>query len=82
MPNLTTLAIPAFALLLIVELAFDTVMRRELYEIKDTAASIAMGIGNVLIGLGSKAMAFSLFSLVHRFAIFEIGHQWLSLIHI
>lgn len=76
MPDLIHLAIPAFMGLLVLEAIIDAVMRRDLYEIKDTAASLTMGTGNVIIGLGAKAMIFGLYTLVHRFAIFNIGYQW------
>lgn len=76
MQDLIQLAIPAFLLLLIGEAVADAIMRRELYELKDTAASLTMGTGNVILGLLTKAIAFSVFSFVHRFAIFKIGYQW------
>ena len=76
MPDLIQLAIPAFIVLMVVEAVFDAVMRRDLYEPRDTAASLTMGMGNVLVGLVSKAMVFALFSWVHRFAMFQIGYQW------
>ena len=76
MPDLIHLAIPGFVALLIVEVIIDAVMRRDLYEFKDTAASLSMGVGNVVLGLASKAMVFAIFTVVHRFAIFNIGHQW------
>lgn len=75
-PNLIHLAIPGFLLLLTLEAVADAVMRRELYELKDTAASLTMGVGNVLIGLLAKAIVFAIFTLVHKFAIFSIGYQW------
>lgn len=75
-PNLVHLAIPGFLLLLAIEAVADAVMRRDLYELKDTAASLAMGVGNVLIGLLAKAVVFAIFTFVHRFAIFSIGYQW------
>ncbi|HEY6352510.1 MAG TPA: sterol desaturase family protein [Candidatus Angelobacter sp.] len=78
MPDLIHLAIPAFILLLVLETVIDAVMRRDLYEIRDTAASLTMGTGNVVIGLGAKAMIFGVYTLVHRFAIFNIGYQWWS----
>jgi len=76
MPDLIQLAIPAFVLLLIVEAVCDAVMRRDLYEIRDTAASLTMGVGNVLTGIATKTLAFAVFTLLHRFAIFKIGYQW------
>jgi len=76
MIDLVQLAIPGFILLMVAEAVFDAVMRRDLYEVKDTAASLTMGMGNVLAGLLSKGMVFVIFTWVHRFAIFPIGYQW------
>lgn len=76
MPDLIQLAIPAFILLMVMEAIADALMRRELYEPKDTAASLTMGIGNVVVGLVSKGMVFALFTWVHKFAALQIGYQW------
>jgi len=76
MPDLIQLAIPAFILLMVIEAIADALMRRELYEPKDTAASLTMGIGNVVVGLVSKGMVFALFTWVHKFAALQIGYQW------
>ena len=83
MPDLIHLAIPAFIGLLVLEVIIDAVMRRDLYQIRDTAASLTMGTGNVIIGLATKAMIFAVYSFVHRFAIFNIGYQlwaWLLIV--
>jgi sterol desaturase/sphingolipid hydroxylase (fatty acid hydroxylase superfamily) len=76
MPELIHLAIPAFLLLLLLEALADAWMRRELYSIRDTFASLAMGTGNVLVNLAAKVVVFAAYSFLHRFAIFEIGTQW------
>lgn len=76
MPNLIHLAIPAFLLLVLLEAVADAVMRRELYEIKDTFASLTMGTGNVVVNLAAKVMVFGIYTFIHRFAIFDIGAQW------
>jgi sterol desaturase/sphingolipid hydroxylase (fatty acid hydroxylase superfamily) len=75
-PDLINLAIPGFIALLLLEVVLDAVMRRDLYQFKDTAASLAMGTGSVLLGVASKALAFAAYTAVHRFAIFNIGYQW------
>jgi hypothetical protein len=54
MPNLIHLAIPAFVVLMLAEASADAIMRRDLYEIKDAAASITMGLGSVAVGLLTK----------------------------
>lgn len=72
MPNLIHLAIPVFILLVVLEAVFDAVMRRELYQVKDSAASLTMGTGNVLVNLGGKVIIFAIYSYFYRFAIFKI----------
>jgi sterol desaturase/sphingolipid hydroxylase (fatty acid hydroxylase superfamily) len=76
MPNLIELAIPGFILLMTVEAIADLVMRRDLYEIKDAAASITMGLGNVAVNLVAKAMQLAIFGAIYRFRIFALGYQW------
>jgi sterol desaturase/sphingolipid hydroxylase (fatty acid hydroxylase superfamily) len=75
-PDLIHLAIPAFILLMIVEGVVAVFLRRDVYELKDTAASITMGLGNVAVELLSKMIQFAALTFLHRFAIFTIGYQW------
>jgi sterol desaturase/sphingolipid hydroxylase (fatty acid hydroxylase superfamily) len=76
MPNLIVLAIPGFMLLMTVEAIADAVMRRDIYEIKDSAASITMGLGNVAVNLVAKAIELAIFGAIYRFRIFSLGSQW------
>jgi len=76
MPDLITLAIPAFLLLLLAEAIAGAIMRRDIYEFKDAAASVSMGLGSVFVDLLAKALQFSVLTFLHRFAIFSIGFQW------
>jgi sterol desaturase/sphingolipid hydroxylase (fatty acid hydroxylase superfamily) len=76
MHNLIHLAIPAFLLLLLIEAACAAIMRRELYQLKDTAASLTMGIGNVLIGLVTKGIAFAAYAFAYEHAPLQLGHAW------
>ena len=76
MHNLIHLAIPGFLLLLVIEVIAAAWMQQDLFEWKDTAASLTMGIGNVIIGLFTKVLLFASYGFVHRFAIFHIGYQW------
>jgi sterol desaturase/sphingolipid hydroxylase (fatty acid hydroxylase superfamily) len=76
MRDLITLAIPAFLTLLFAEAIAGAIMRRDIYEVKDAAASITMGLGNVFVDLLAKALQFGLLTWLHRFAIFPIGYQW------
>src|SRR5258708_1335493 len=76
MPDLITFAIPAFVALLFAEAIAGAIMKREIYELKDAAASISMGLGNVFVDLLAKALQYCLLTWLHRFAIFSIGFQW------
>src|ERR1700751_679827 len=76
MPNLIELAIPGFILLMTIEAVADAVMRRDLYEVKDSAASITMGLGNVAVNLVAKTMQLAIFGLLYQFRLFNLGVQW------
>jgi sterol desaturase/sphingolipid hydroxylase (fatty acid hydroxylase superfamily) len=76
MPNLIALAIPAFILLLVAEAIFSAIDRRELYEGRDTFASLAMGVGNVLVNLVVKGIEFAALMIVFQFAFFDLGMAW------
>ena len=71
-PQLINYAIPAFVLLLVAEAVLDAVDRRALYEKRDTFASLAMGVGNVLTNLFAKAMVLAAFLLVYEVRLFTV----------
>jgi len=56
MPDLITLVITAFLFLLFAEALAGAIMRRDIYELKDAAASITIDLGNVFIDLSAKAL--------------------------
>jgi len=76
MHNLIHLAIPGFIALLILEAVLAARLRQDLYEVKDTAASLTMGVGNVIIALVTKAIAFSAYGFLYRFAPHQLGFAW------
>ncbi|HTQ29106.1 MAG TPA: sterol desaturase family protein [Puia sp.] len=77
-PALLYYAIPGFLILLILEAIFSAYEKKDLYQTKDTWSSLALGIGNVLTGLISKAMIFAAFMFLYRFRIFTLdaSHWW------
>jgi sterol desaturase/sphingolipid hydroxylase (fatty acid hydroxylase superfamily) len=77
-PALLYYAIPAFVLLLSLEAWFSYRENRGLYEKWDTASSLALGIGNVVIGFATKLMVFGLFTFLYQFRIFDldISNWW------
>ncbi|WP_346318250.1 sterol desaturase family protein [Chitinophaga sp. YIM B06452] len=66
------LAIPGFVLLLLAEVIFSAWDHRNLYETKDAASSIAMGLGNVFIGLFIKGVIYLVYDFVYRFRLFTL----------
>ena len=78
MPELIHLAIPGFVLLLVAEMVFDTIEKRGLFETKDTISSLAMGIGNVLVGLITKGLIFAVYLWVYQFRLITLdaGAWW------
>ncbi|MCB0510879.1 MAG: hypothetical protein KDC82_08945, partial [Bacteroidetes bacterium] len=50
-------SIPIFALLIIVEFALSAYQKKDLYYLKDTASSLAMGFGSLFFGATMKFLA-------------------------
>jgi len=46
------------------------------YELKDTVASLSMGLGYLAISLPSKGVVLACFFWIYEFRIFEIGNSW------
>ncbi|MFQ5649677.1 MAG: sterol desaturase family protein [bacterium] len=78
MPDIIHYAIPGFIILMIVESTFSAIQDARLYEIKDTAASLAMGIGNVIIKLVVKVPILAAYLVMYDHRFFELGRGWQS----
>lgn len=77
MPNLIHYAIPFFVITVIIEVIAVVKVKMKDYEFKDAGTSIVMGLGNVFIGLFSKAMVFSALLLVYsNLRLFTISFEW------
>lgn len=77
-PNLIHYAIPFFILTVIIEVILTVKVKMEDYEFKDAATSIAMGLGNVFLGLISKSLVLAVFLFFYKFRIFTIPFAWWS----
>jgi sterol desaturase/sphingolipid hydroxylase (fatty acid hydroxylase superfamily) len=75
MIDFTHYAIPAFIFLMVLEAVAGAVMgRRTVHDdLRDSAASLAMGIGSVFINLAWKTVLLSYFTALSRFAAFDLG---------
>ena len=71
-PAVLFYAIPAFVLLVIAEWYYSYKEQKALYETKDAFSSMALGIGNVISGFGSKVLVFGAFFLVYKFRIYTL----------
>ncbi len=69
-------AIPGFIFLLLVEVGIAVKEKKDWFEARDTFSSLAMGIGNVLIGLFSKGIVLAAFSFAYQFRLFDPGMHW------
>lgn len=77
MRDLIQYAIPGFVILLVAEVIVTAIQQKDYYEVKDTAGSLSMGIGNVIIGFVGKAIVFAAYSLVYQFRLFTVDMtQW------
>lgn len=79
MKNLIVMAIPGFIILLIAELIVAYLQKKhdEYFDAKDTASSLSMGIGNVIIGFFSKALIPVALTFVYEYRFFTFPeHGW------
>jgi sterol desaturase/sphingolipid hydroxylase (fatty acid hydroxylase superfamily) len=77
MKDLIQYAIPGFIILLVAEVILTARQQKDYYDIKDTAGSLTMGIGNVIVGIVGKAIVFATYSLVYQFRLFTVDMtQW------
>jgi len=72
----TIYAIPVFIALILVELAIDIKRRLHIYELKDSAACISMGLGVVMIGLLTKTLAYLGYEWIYQFRLFTLPNEW------
>ncbi len=72
MPDLVLWAIPLFAVMIGVELALAVRHKRAVYEMRDTLACLAMGIGNVAINVPWKFVALGIMAWLYQFRVFDI----------
>lgn len=82
MRDLIQYAIPGFVILLVVEVIVTANLQKDYYDAKDTISSLAMGIGNVIVGFVGKAIVFGTYSLVYQFRLFTVDmtHWWAWLV--
>ena len=74
-PNILIPAIPGFISLIILEVIFAIKTQRELYEVKDAATSISLGLGNLFIGIVTKTFILVFFLWIYKYRLFTISYD-------
>ncbi|HEX9807241.1 MAG TPA: sterol desaturase family protein [Alteraurantiacibacter sp.] len=69
-------AIPAFVLLVLAEMLWSRIRAREAYEPRDTAVSLAFGLGSTVAGAIAAGAILAMLVWIHQHRLFEIGWQW------
>jgi sterol desaturase/sphingolipid hydroxylase (fatty acid hydroxylase superfamily) len=75
-PNLIHYAIPFFVAFVLAEIIISAIKRLQTYEPKDALSSIAMGLGNVTVGLVSKGLILGAYTFVYQYRFFTMGFEW------
>ena len=78
-PHLIHFAIPFFIITVIIEVILTVKIRLEEYEFKDAATSIAMGLGNVFLGLISKSLVLTVFLFFYQSWSQDSGNPYISM---
>ncbi len=74
MIDLIHISIPFFLLLLALESWYNARRHRDWYELKDTFSSLAMGVGNVLVGFINKGIVLGAFWLAWEHRFWDLGN--------
>lgn len=75
-PNLIHAAIPFFVGFVLLEILLTSLRRIPTYEAKDALSSIGMGLGNVGVGILSKAFTFGVYLFVYQYRLFTLEPSW------
>ncbi len=76
LPDVVKLAVPAFVLLIIIEMIYGRVSGKARYQAGDTGASLLMGVGNQAAGLATGFIGVAAAAAVFEHRLFDIGFAW------
>ena len=80
-PDVVTMAVPAFVLLVLLEMAAWKLTGKGAYETRDSAASLLMGLGSQIAPLlGGGALVFASFMAAYQYRLFDIPNTWWAVI--
>jgi sterol desaturase/sphingolipid hydroxylase (fatty acid hydroxylase superfamily) len=76
LPDPVAYAIPFFMLLILVEVAWSHRKLPRNYELRDTAASLAMGLGNFALGVAWGGVVYAATLRVYQYRLFDLPKAW------
>ena len=76
MPNPTVIAVPAFIVLILLEIFIVQKRHKMRYDPQDTMTSLLLGTGSTIAGGITGAFTFALALFIYDFRLFEIGYIW------
>jgi len=80
-PDIVAYAVPAFILLVIVELVVARLTGRGRFEARDSAASLIMGFGSEIAPLlGGGALVIAVFTAAYEFRLTTIPNTWWAVV--
>jgi sterol desaturase/sphingolipid hydroxylase (fatty acid hydroxylase superfamily) len=78
LPDLVILSLPGFLILIAAEIGDCYLRGKMAYEIRDTTASLLMGLGNLAIGVPTGIAIYFAWSWIAQFRLFDLGYAWWS----
>ena len=80
-PDVVTLAVPGFVLLVLIEMAVWRATKRGRYETRDSAASLLMGLGSQIAPLlGGGALVFAVYVAAYEITPLRIPNTWWAVV--
>ena len=73
LPDMVKLAVPLFIVTMLLELAWGRWSGQARYDTRDTAASLAMGTGNLAIGIGFGFISFGVLLFLYEYRLMTWG---------
>jgi sterol desaturase/sphingolipid hydroxylase (fatty acid hydroxylase superfamily) len=75
-PDITQLAVPFFIATMLIEIVIGRLTGRAKYETRDTAVSLAMGLGSVIAGALLAFVFTGVFFWLWQYRLFSLGFSW------
>ncbi len=78
--DVITLAVPAFIVLVILEMIFVRLSKRGAYNVADSASSLMMGFGSTIAGILTGGLYLFSALWLYQYRVFDIGWTWWGLL--